>query len=52
MTIVVTLFAAPVTGQSSDAPHGSVRLKEGQLGPLEILKAAEPPLEEAIAKYA
>ena len=36
----------------ADAPHGSVRLKEGQLGPLEILKAAEPPLEEAIAKYA
>ena len=36
----------------ADAPHGSVRLKDGQLGPLEILKAAEPPLEEAIAKYA
>ena len=36
----------------ADAPHGSVRLREGQLGPLEILKAAEPPLEEAIAKYA
>ena len=36
----------------ADAPHGSVRLKEGQFGPLEILKAAEPPLEEAIAKYA
>ena len=35
----------------ADAPHGSVRLKEGQLGPLEILKAAEPPLEAAIAKY-
>ena len=35
----------------ADAPNGSVRLKEGQLGPLEILKAAEPPLEEAIAKY-
>jgi len=26
-------------------------LKEGQFGPLEILKAAEPALEEAIAKY-
>ena len=35
----------------ADAPHGSVRLREGQLGPLEILKAAEPALEEAIAKY-
>jgi hypothetical protein len=36
----------------ADAPHGSVRLKDGQFGPLEILKAAEPPLEDAIAKYA
>ena len=35
----------------AEGPLGSVRLKEGQLGPLEILKAAEPPLEEAIAKY-
>ena len=35
----------------ADAPHGAVRLREGHLGPLEILKAAEPPLEDAIARY-
>ena len=36
----------------ADGPHGLVHLKEGHLGPLEILKGEEPPLEEAIARYA
>ena len=35
----------------ADAPHGAVKLRAGYFGPMEIIKAAEPPLEAAIKKY-
>ena len=33
------------------ADRHHVRLKRGRLGPLEIVKAAEPPLDRAMEKY-
>ena len=33
------------------ADRHHVRLKRGRLGPLEIVKAAEPPLDRAMGKY-
>ena len=35
----------------ADAPHGAVKLRTGYFGPMEIIKAEEPRLEDAISKY-